>query len=150
MTDRNQSIEWRAILRGVAIVYGITFVSGLVFAFTGVTPQTDHVAYPLLTLLTGAVGVAIALRVAETTRLSYFLTMGVGVWLLSSTSVLLGAESFTGWVNSSAFIATTVILGRLLLGISPETFPTPAMSYSILNQKSHSAAQKRRARPSRF
>ena len=150
MTDRNQSIEWRAIVRGVAIVYGITFVSGLVFAFNGITPQTDHVAYPLLALLTGAVGVAIALRVADTTRLSYLVAIGVGVWLLSSTSVLLGAQSLTGWVNSSAFIATTVILGRLLLGISLDTLPTPALSYSILSQKSHSAAQKRRAKPSRF
>ena len=137
-------------MRGVAIVYGITFVSGLVIAFNGITPQTDHVAYPLLALLTGAVGVAIALRVAETTRLSYLVAIGVGVWLLSSTSVLLGAQSLTGWVNSSVFIATTVILGRLLLGVSPETFPTPAMSHSTLIQKSHSAAQTRRARPSRF
>lgn len=150
MTDRNQSIEWRAIVRGVTIVYGITFVSGLVFAFSGITPQTDHVAYPLMALLTGAVGVAIALRVAETTRLSYLVAIGVGVWLLSSTSVLLGAQSVTGWMNSSAFIATTVILGRLLLGISLDTVPTSAMSYSILSRKSRSAAQKRRARPSRF
>lgn len=150
MTNRNQSIEWRAIVRGVAIVYGITFLSGLAFAFTGITPQTDHVAYPLLALLTGAVGVAIALRVAETTRLSYLVNMGVGVWLLSSTSVLLGAQSLTAWVNSSAFIATTVILGRLLLGISLDTVPTPALPYSILIQKGHSAARRRRARPSCF
>ncbi len=56
MNDRNPPIPWRAIVRGVAIVYGVTFVSGLVFAFNGITPQTDHVAYPLLALLTGAVG----------------------------------------------------------------------------------------------
>ena len=143
-------MEWRAIVRGMVIVYGTTFLSGLVFAFSGVTPQTDHVAYPLLALFTGAVGVAIALRVANITRFSYLVAMGVGVWLLSSTSVLLGAQSLTGWVNSSVFIATTVILGRLLIGINVHTFPIPAMSYSILSHQSHSAAQKRRARPSRF
>ncbi len=122
-------------MRGVAIVYGITFVSGLVFAFTGITPQTDHIAYPLLALLTGAVGVAIALRAADTTRLSYLVAIGVGVWLLSSTSVLLGAQSFTGWVTSSAFIAATVILGRLLLGFSLDRVETPAKSYSALVQR---------------
>ena len=146
MTDGNQSIDWRAILRGVAIVYGITFLSGLAFAITGITPQTEQVAYPLLALLMGAVGVAIALRIADTTRLSYLVALGVGVWLLSSTSVLLGAQSVTGWVHSCAFIAMTVILGRLLIGISLDTGPTPAMSYSLVTRKSHSAAQERRPR----
>jgi hypothetical protein len=64
MRDRNPPIPWGAILRGVAIVYGTTFLSGLAFAFTGITTQTDHVLYPLLALLMGAVGVAIALWVA--------------------------------------------------------------------------------------
>lgn len=58
----------------MAIVYGITFLSGLTFAFTGITPQTNNVAYPPLALLSGAVGVALALRVADTTRLSYLVT----------------------------------------------------------------------------
>lgn len=136
-------------MHGVSIVYGVTFVSGLVLAFNGITPQTDHVAYPLLALLTGAVGVAVALRVAETTRPSYLLAIGVGVWLLSLTNVWLGAQSFTGWVSSSAFVATTVILGRLLVGISLDTVPTLPLPYSLINQTSHSAVQKHRARPSR-
>jgi hypothetical protein len=141
MRDRNPPISWRVILRGVAIVYGTTFLSGLAFAFTGITPQTDHVLYPLLALLMGAVGVALALRVADTTRLSYLVAIGVGVWLLSSTSALLGAQSVTGWMTSSAFIAATVILGRLLLGFSLERVETPAKSYSALVQR---ATQTRR------
>jgi hypothetical protein len=135
MTDKNPPISWRVIVRGVAIVYSTTFLSGLAFAFTGITPQTDPVLYPLLALHTGAVGVAIALRVADTTRLSYLLTLGIGVWLLSSTSVLLGAQSLSGWVTSSAFIVATVILGRLLLGFSPDRVDTPAPSYSALVQR---------------
>jgi hypothetical protein len=135
MSDRNPSISWRAILRGVAIVYGTTFLSGLAFAFTGITPQTAQVLYPLLALLMGAVGVAIALRVAKSTRLSYLVAVGVGVWLLSSTSVLLGAQSFTGWVTSSAFIAATVILGRLMLGFSRDRVETPGKAYSALVQR---------------
>ena len=141
MRDRNSSISWRAILRGVAIVYGTTFLSGLAFALTGITPQTDHVLYPLLALLMGAVGVAIALRVSDTTRLSYLVAIGVGVWLISSTSVLLGAQSLTGWITSSAFITATVILGRLLGGFSLDRVQTPAKSYSALVQR---ATQTRR------
>ena len=110
-------------------MYGTTFVSGLAFAFTGITPQTHQVAYPLLALLLGAVGVALTLRMAHTTRFSYLVAIGVGVWLLSSTSVWLGAQSMTGWVTSSAFIAAMVILGRLLLGISVDTLPVPTGSY---------------------
>jgi hypothetical protein len=141
MSDRNPAISWRAIVYGVAIVYGTTFVSGLVFAFAGITPQMHHLAYPLLALYTGAVGVALALRVADTTRPSYLVAIGVGVWLLSSTSVLLGAQSVTGWVTSSAFIAATVILGRLFVGSSLVKVQTPSQSYSTLVQR---ATQTRR------
>ena len=122
-------------MQGVAIVYGVTFVSGLLLAFNGITPQANHIAYPLLALLTGAVGVAIALRVAETTRVSYLVTLGLGVWFLSSTSVLLGAQTVTAWLDSSLFVATTVILGRLLLGRDLETTPTSDLSRSHIISK---------------
>jgi cation transport ATPase len=141
MNDRNLRISWSAIAQGVAIVYGTTVLSGLVFAFIGIQPQTDQVVYPLLALLTGAVGVGLALRVAQTTRPSYLVYLGVGVWLLSSTSVLLGAQSLTGWVNSSAFIAIMVLVGRLLRGFTRDTHPAPTRSYANLVQR---AARTRR------
>jgi hypothetical protein len=125
-------------MQGVAIVYGVTFVSGLLLAINGITPQTNHVAFPILALLTGAVGVAIALRVAETTRLSYLVALSLGVWLLNSTSVLLGAQTVTAWLDSSLFIGTTVILGRLLLGRDLETLPTSDLSHSQIISKNNS------------
>ena len=128
-------------MRGVAIVYGITFLSGLVLALSGITPQTDHITYPLLALLMGAVGVAIALRIAGTTRVSYLVALGVGVWLLSVTSVLIGAQSVTGWLESSLFITTTVILGRLLLGRSLEALPASDLSHSHFISKHSSSLQ---------
>jgi hypothetical protein len=141
MNDKHSRISWSAVARGVAIVYGTTFVSGLVFAFIGIQPHTDQVVYPLLALLTGAIGVALALRVAKSTRLSYLVSLGVGVWLLSSTSVLLGAQSLTGWVISSVFIAITVFVGWLLRGFSLDTHPAPTRSYASLIQR---AARPRR------
>jgi hypothetical protein len=135
MNDRNSGISWSAVAQGVAIVYGTTFLSGLVFAFIGLQPETDQVVYPLLALLTGAIGVALALKVAKSTRPSYLVSLGVGVWILSSTSVLLGAQSLTGWVNSSAFIAITVLVGRLLGGRTLDTHPTPTRSYASLIQR---------------
>ena len=130
MTERKQPIQWREILQGVAIVYGVTLVSGLLLAFNGIRQQTNPVAYPLLALLTSAVGVAIALRVAETTRLSYLVALGLGVWFLSATSVLLGAQTMTAWLESSLFTATTIVLGRLLLGRDLETLPKSDLSRS--------------------
>ena len=135
MTDRNPPISWRAIVRAVAIAYGIIFVSGLAMAFAGITPQTHHVVYPLLALLTGSVGVALALRAADTTRLSYLLAIGVGIWLLSSTSVLLEAQSFAGWVNSSVFTGITLLLGRLLVGTSLDSRPASTVPYATLVQR---------------
>ena len=119
----------------MAIAYGSTFVSGLVLAFAGTTPQTHPVAYPLLALFTSAVGVALALRVVDTTRLSCLVAIGVGVWLLGSTSVLLGEQSLAGWMNSSVFIGITLLLGRLLVGRSLDTLPASASSYSIFVQR---------------
>ena len=135
MTDRNPPIFWRAVVRAVAIAYGITFVSGLVMAFAGITPQTHHVAYPLLALLTGSVGVALALRAADSTRVSYLLAIGVGIWLLSSTSILFEAQSFAGWVNSSVFTGITLLLGRLLVGTSLDSRPASTVPYSTLVQR---------------
>ena len=131
-------------MQGVAIVYGVTFASGLLLAFNGITPQTNHVAYPLLALLTSGVGVAIALRAAETTRLPYLVALGLGVWLLSSTSVLLGVQTVAAWFNSSLFIATTVILGRLLLGRDLETLPTSNLSRSQIISKNNSQVRAHR------
>lgn len=131
MTARELPIQWRAIVRAAAIAYGTTFVSGLALAFAGITPQTHSVGYPLLALFTGTVGVALALRSADTSRLSYLLAIGVGLWLLNSISVLVGAQSVAEWINSSIFTGITLILGRLLVGISRERL-TPAASYSSL------------------
>ena len=112
------------VLKGVAIVYGVSFVAGLVLAFDDITPQSNPNVYPLLALVTGAVGVALALRVAHTTRVSYLLAIGIGFWLVSGTSVFVGAQTVTTWLDSSIFVTTTVILGRLLLGtgrVTPQT-----------------------------
>jgi hypothetical protein len=136
MTDGKSPIPWRALLRGLAVAYGITLVSGLVLAFAGITPQTHPVTYPLLTLLTGAVGVALALRAADTARLSYLGAIGAGLWLLSSTSVWLEVLPFTGWVNSSVFVGIMLILGRLLVGKSLDTLPASAVPYSTFVQRS--------------
>ena len=111
----------------MAIVYGVSFVAGLVLAFESITPQSNPHVYPLLALVTEAVGVALALRVARTTRLSYLFAIGIGLWLVSGTSVFVGAQSVTSWLESSAFVASTVILGRLLLGTARVT-PTLDLS----------------------
>jgi hypothetical protein len=115
------------VLKGMAIVYGVSFVAGLVLAFDNITPHSNPNVYPLLALVAEAVGVALALRVAHTTRLSYLLAIGIALWLVSGTSVFVGAQSVTSWLDSSVFVATTVILGRLLLGTGRVT-PTLDLS----------------------
>jgi len=115
------------VLKGMAIVYGVSFVAGLVLALANITPQANPNVYPLLALVAEAGGVALALRVAHTTRLSYLLAIGIALWLVSGTSVFVGAQSVTSWLDSSVSVATTVILGRLLLGTGRVT-PTLDLS----------------------
>ena len=118
MTPELQPLPWRSIVRGVVIVYIVAFVAGLVLATVGITPQTDPGLYPLISLLVGVIGVAVALHVADTTRPACLVAMGVGIWLLSVTSVLVGAQSLADWLQSSISIAATMLLGRLLLSIT--------------------------------
>lgn len=135
MVTEYQAFTWKTLRRGVAITYGISFLSGLVFFANDITPQTDQVLYPLLALLSGAIGVAVALRVMETTRPAYLIALGIGLWLINLSSVLVGAQTLTGWLDSSVFIATTVILGRLLLGPGIETSPLPDSSRPKLRSR---------------
>lgn len=116
------------VLKSVAIVKGLSFVASLVFVYANITLQSNPIVYPLLALLTGAVGVALALRVVHTTRVPFLFAIGIGLWLVSGISVLLGTQSAMNWLESSVFIALTVLLGRLLLGTGRMT---PALDLSL-------------------
>ena len=115
------------VLKSVAIVNGLSFVASLVLVYANITPQSNPIVYPLLALLTGAVGVALALRVAHTTRVPYLFAIGIGLWLVNGISVLLGAQSAMNWLESSVFVALTVLLGRVLVGTGRMT-PTLDLS----------------------
>lgn len=103
------------------IASGMSFLAGILLAALGITPKIDPGLYPLLALLMGGISVAVALHMTNTTRPACLVAMGVGVWLLSGTAVLVGAQSFTGWFQSSISIAITMLLGRLLLGTLHES-----------------------------
>jgi hypothetical protein len=137
------------VVKGLAIVYGVCFVAGLALALDGITPQSNPNVYPLLALVTGAIGVALALRVAHTTRVSYLFAIGIGLWIVTGTSVLVGAQSVTSWLDSSVFVATTVILGRLLLGTG-RAAPTFDLSLKGIMQNRNAGLLGHRAGRSMF
>ncbi len=116
MTHQHEPLPWRAIVRGVMLVSGMTFLAGMLLAALGITPKIDPGMYPLLALLVGGISVAVALRMTDTTRPVCLVAMGVGIWLFSGIAVLVGVQSLAGWFQSSLSIAATMPLGRLLLG----------------------------------
>ena len=120
------------MLRGVVWAYGISFVAGLVFYAIGLTPQTDPVLYPLLALLSGAIGVAVGLRAIGTAGLFHLVMLGLGLWLINLNNILLGTQTFNAWLDSSAFIGATVVGGRLLLGNSLSSVPAAPESSAII------------------
>ena len=147
MIRPRQIIYLRMVLKGVAIVYSVTFVAGLVLSFDNITPQSNPIMYPLLALVTGAVGVALALRIAHTTRLSYVLAIGIGLWLVSVTSMFVGAQTVTAWLDSSVFVASIVILGRLVLWTGQVT-PTLDLSLKgIIRDRNSGLLGHRAGRP---
>jgi hypothetical protein len=132
MTLQQQPLVWRAVVRGVIIVYIVAFVAGLVLAALGITPQSEPGSYPLIALLMGAIAVAVALRMTDSTRPASLVALGAGIWLLSVTSVLVGAQSLTDWLQSSMSIATTMLLGRLLLGVTVDDSPAQSPYATIV------------------
>jgi len=149
MIRPRQVIYLRMVLKGMAVVYSVIFVAGLVLAFDNITPQSNPIMYPLLALVTGAVGVALALRIAHTTRLSYVLAIGIGLWLVSGTSMFVGAQTVTAWLDSSVFVATIVILGRLVLWTGQVT-PTLDLSLKGIIRDRNSGLLGHRAGRSMF
>jgi hypothetical protein len=147
MIRPRQVIDLRMVLKGVAIVYSVTFVAGLVLAFDNITPQSNPIMYSLMALVTGAVGVALALRIAHTTRLSYVLAIGIGLWLVSGTSMFVGAQTVTAWLDSSVFVASIVVLGRLVLWTGQVT-PTLDLSLKgIIRDRNSGLLGHRAGRP---
>ena len=132
MTLGLQPLPWRSIVRGVVIVYIVAFVAGLVLAALEITPQSEPGSYPLIALLVGAIAVAVALRVTDTARPASLVALGVGIWLLSVTSVLVGVQSLAGWLQSSMSIVTTMLLGRLLLGVTVDDSPAQSPYATIV------------------
>ena len=106
----------RTILKGLTIVYGMSIVAEFVLAYNNVTSQSNPILYPLLTLITGAMGVTFALHAVGNTRISFLFALGIGIWLVGGISMFVAAQTVTDWLESSVFVAASVILGRLLLG----------------------------------
>lgn len=132
MTLGLQPLPWRSSVRGVVIVYIVAFMAGLVLAALGITPQSKPGFYPLIALLVGAIAVAVALRMTDTMRPAGLVAMGIGIWLLSVTSVLVGAQSLAGWFGSSLSIAAMMLLGRLLLGVTVDDSPAQSPYATIV------------------
>ncbi|HBH81834.1 MAG TPA: hypothetical protein DDY39_18565, partial [Nitrospira sp.] len=101
MIHQHEPLPWRAIVRGVMLVTGMTFLAGMLLAALGITPKIDPGMYPLLALLVGGISVAVALRITDTTRPVCLVAMGVGIWLFSGIAVLVGVQSLAGWFQSS-------------------------------------------------
>lgn len=121
-------------MRGALLAYGISFVAGLVFYAIGLTPKANQVLYPLLAFLSGAIGVAVALRVIGAVGLAQLVVLGLGLWFLNLIGVFVGAQTLTEWFASSLFIATTVGMGRMLLGNSLPPLPRGGSAANVGNR----------------
>jgi hypothetical protein len=145
-----RSINWRMILKGIAIVYGVSFTAELLLALNDITPQSNPNGYQVLTLAIGAMGIAMALRVASTTRVSQLVGLGIGLWLVNGANVFIAGQSIAGWLMSSVFVASTVILGRLLSGTGLETPRTLDLSLEGIIRERNSGLLGYRTRRSFF
>lgn len=83
----------------------------------------------------------VVLHVIHTTRPVCLMAMGVGIWILSVTNVLIGAPSLMGWGESSASIAATAFLGRLLLDASLNKAPVQSPHSTLMRSMTQTHRQ---------
>lgn len=67
-----------------------------------------------------------------TAGLFHLVLLGLGLWFFNLSNVLFGAQTFAGWLASSAFIAATVLGGRLLLRNNLAALPVAGESSAVV------------------
>jgi len=101
--------EWLRVLRDVAIVYGLTFLGGLIIGTTNL--QGARAVVPWSNLILGVGGFAIAGCLHPVRRWWHLLLVAIGIWLVSLSNVVLYNFSFATWLFSAIITAVVASAG---------------------------------------
>ena len=102
----------RAIARDVAIVYGLTFLAGVVIGLSGAEfGERYRLAVAAANIIFSIVGFAIAGTIVKVDRFHHLFQVAIGVWLLGLINVLISRTTLVQWLFSFVMIMVTMGVG---------------------------------------
>jgi hypothetical protein len=102
-------LNWKALLRDIAIVYGLTALGGFL-AYLATAPTPDPRIQTAASVLFGALGFAVAAWLTRDGRLLHLIVVSIGMWVVSALNILLGIP-FLAWLLSIVGILPVMFLG---------------------------------------
>ena len=109
-----QAVNIKAIIRDVAIVWGLTFIGGFVIGLSGGLkgdPQRGQLALVASNFFLGTVAFVISGCLAPYPRWRHLGYVALGSWLTSIINVFILHVTIGQWVASSIFISIIMGLG---------------------------------------
>lgn len=104
----------KVVARDAAIVYGLTFATGLGMAIAGINLQSEPSIAYLANLLSGAIGFTLAGIRIPNNRAEHLAWVAATVWTFNLTSVALGIQTSSAWIQSGLTILFMAALGGSL------------------------------------
>lgn len=105
---------FKVVARDAAIVYGLTFTTGLVMAIAGMNLQNEPSIAYLTNLLSGAIGFTVAGIRIPNNRTEHLAWVAATVWTFNLTNVALGIQTSSAWIQSGLTILFMFALGGSL------------------------------------
>jgi hypothetical protein len=107
------SVHWIAVVRDVAIVFGITFLGGFIVGFAASLSggEVSTLALAVSNIIFGTAGFTISGCLAKIHRFRHLFGVAAGAWVVSLVNVALGAVTLQIWAASLLTILAMMGLG---------------------------------------
>lgn len=102
--------NWKAIIRDVAIICGLTGLAGFVIAFVP-GEEFPTLALSMANFLFGTVGFIISGCLTKINRFRHMVKVAIGVWLISLVNIPLAGTTLGRWFLSIIFILVMMVIG---------------------------------------
>ena len=104
----------KTVVRDAAIVYGLTFATGLCMAAAGITLENNSFTAYLWNLLSGVLGFTLAGIRLSANRAEHLAWVAVTLWTFNLTNIVLGLQTSSAWIHSGLTILLMASLGGSL------------------------------------
>ena len=108
------TVNARDIFRDAAIVYGVTFATGLAMAVLGVHLQGSPSTVYMGNLFSGALGFTVAALRSPNNRTEHLAWVAATVWIFNLAHIAMGIQTSASWIRSGFTLIFMAALGGTL------------------------------------